>query len=366
MDKDKILELSKFGGVPSPKDYRDIALADVVEPVVLPDSYKLDVSQLKVWHQRKLGACVGHATAKYKQYLDWKDEDEVPQLSPRFVYALCKMQDGYDGEGTYPRISMKVLKDHGCATQTTVPNDTELSHAEYIYNLDKTRISDAAFKEAEKYKISSYASVGVTLDGIKRAIYQCGGASALLRVGNEWYTDVNGNVTWNAEAILPLRPPKVDISGHQVYLYGYEKVGDDTKIFLLNSWSKEWGDNGTGWFWWSQYAPFVSEAYTAVDIPKSELNDAQNLPPADKFKYNFTKQLSYGMDSEDVKKLQTALKIDGTYTGPVTGWYGPLTAGGVHKFQVKYALASLWELVLLKGRRVGPKTLAQLNKLFNQ
>lgn len=367
MDGAKNILIPTFGSIPSPRDYRDISLSSVVSPTTFPDSHIIDVSLLPIENQRKIGACVGHATAKYKQHLDLLDTGKIIQESPRFIYAICKAIDGFPGEGTYPRLSMKVLFEYGCATTETVPNDTNLDHETYVYNRSINQIPAAAFTEAVANKISGYASVDISVDGIKSAIYQSNGCSMLVQVGKEWYTDKNGLVTWDPNRILPIKPPAVIVSGHQIYVYGYETFGDDMKIYFINSWSGDWASAGKGYFLWSEYKNFITEAWTAIDIPNKLLEQAQNLPKPDEFKYNFKNVMLLGQKNADVKALQTALKIDGVFKYPeITGFYGVITAEAVLAFQKKYSVAGWMELSLLKGRRVGAKTLKKLNELFNK
>lgn len=361
------MEEIKFGAIPSPKDYRDIHLASVIPTSkVYPDKFFNDISFLPIDHQREIGACVGHAAAKYKQKLDLVDTGKLFSLSPRFVYAICKAWDGYEGEGTYPRLSMKALKEFGCSTEDTLKNDTTLDHETYVFNRDINKIPMDAFRDARDFKISGYASVDLDIDGIKKAIVEANGCSMLVQVGREWYSDKKGN-TWDKNRILPIKPPARVISGHQVYVYGYEAVGDDMKIFFINSWSNDWADNGTGWFWFSEYSKYIVEAWTAVDIPTKIINEIKGLPDPKKFKHNFSKVLTFGMWGEDIKALQIALRICGDFKYPeVTGFYGLQTAKAVYEFQTKYQLAGYWELFLLGGKRVGAKTLAKLNSLFNK
>jgi hypothetical protein len=356
-----------FGSIPSPEDYRDIAFASVVEPVPLPSKFFVDTAGLPVWHQRKIGACVGHAGGKYKQKLDQIDTKQVIPLSPRYLYGMAKAMDKVPGEGTYPRLVMKVLYDYGCTTEDELPNDTTLDHESYVLQRKLENFSKY-HTTAAKYKISSYANVNIkSLDEIKQATIAGNGMTTLVRIGKEWYSDATG-ITWDKKRILPIKPPANIISGHQIYLIGYEDEGGDTKIHFLNSWSDEWADAGKGWFWWSQYKDFFVEAYTAVDIPQSLLDQAHNLPDPQKFTYNFARQMSFGDSTIDVKNLQKALQIDGEFPKdlPPTSYYGPITAKAVLAFQKKYNVASLTEIVFLRGRRVGPKTLGQLNKLFNK
>lgn len=362
MDEEKMIP--GLGGIASPFDYRDIQIGQVVPDMdVYPDKKRVDISKLPVWYQRKIGACVGHACAKYKQRLDLDTIPEAIPLSARFLYTIAKSLDGYQDEGTYPRLVMKILKDYGCATEKTVPNDTTLSHEAYVYNRNIDNLPSGALNEAKKYKIASYASVPMTKLGIQKAVNFADGLSMLVRLDASWWSDKNG-ITWDPARILPLKAPNPAISGHQIYVFGYEVVGDDMKVFFLNSFSSDWGNHGEGWFWLSEYQKFMVEGWTAINVPAQLLDEANNLPAT--FSHNFNRVISYGERSEEVKALQRALSVDKSFNYTVTGYYGDITAAAVLSFQRKYKVASTAELNGLNGKRVGAKTLAKLNELFNK
>lgn len=363
-----------MGGRTSPKDYRDVPISAVAGAGPLPSKYFVDISKLPVWHQRKLGACVGHAAAKYKQRLDLKDIKKLPKLSARFLYAMAKCKDGFSGEGTYPRLVAKILKDYGCATEETVPNDTKLSHAEYTYGADESKIPKKAFIEAKQFKISGFAFPNVKKpEDLKNGIIAGDGCILLVRVGKEWYTKKTGESSWDKKDILPIRAPKKIISGHEIYLHGYEDVGDRVKFYFMNSWSDEWADEGNGWFWFDEYVKYMDEAITFVDIPNDILDQVDELPPAEEFKFKFSKDLKLKDKGEDVKALQTALMIEGRFPADLyadllkhgeLGYYGEVTRKAVYDYQVVMQIAPLSELVALQGKTVGPKTRAALNKRF--
>ena len=69
--------------------------------------------------------------------------------------------------------------------------------------------------------------------------------------------------------------------------------------------------------------------------------------------YNFAKLLVIGSANADVTALQNRLIAEGVYSGPVTGYFGAMTAAGVKAFQAKYGIDQVGT--------VGPKTRAQLN-----
>jgi N-acetylmuramoyl-L-alanine amidase len=82
------------------------------------------------------------------------------------------------------------------------------------------------------------------------------------------------------------------------------------------------------------------------------------LPPSGQVlgasSYNFTLNLSLGSSGNDVTELQKRLTAEGVYTGPITGYFGPLTGAGVKAYQLKYGIAQLGI--------VGPATRAKLNQ----
>lgn len=358
------------GAIPSPRDYRDVPYSRIIaaaDPTPLPSKHLEPIEKLPVWHQRKIGACVGHAAGIYKVWLDYLETGKFHKLSARFLYALAKCRDGVSGEGTFPSLVAKIVKDHGVATEKTVKNDTTLKHEAYVYNRKETGIPADAWKEAKQFAIKGYAFPNVNkLTELKRAIIDQHGAMLLMRLGDEWYTDEKGKSSWDDDDVVPLRAPKEVVSGHEVFLYGYEDVGNRTKLYIHNSWSVDWAIKGRAWFWYDEYRPYLNEAITFVDLPNDILDEVNELPAEEKFKHTFLVDLKYGQTSEEVKKLQTALRIDGVYTGPVTGFYGPLTSAGVLAFWKKYALTSWLENITLAGRNVGPKTRTKLNALFSK
>jgi hypothetical protein len=71
--------------------------------------------------------------------------------------------------------------------------------------------------------------------------------------------------------------------------------------------------------------------------------------------FNFTMTLSLGSQNGDVTALQNFLTEQGLYTGPITGYFGPLTQAAVKAFQQKYGISATG--------LVGPLTRAELNSI---
>jgi N-acetylmuramoyl-L-alanine amidase len=68
----------------------------------------------------------------------------------------------------------------------------------------------------------------------------------------------------------------------------------------------------------------------------------------------FTRSLQHGSTGDEVTKLQERLTAEGVYSGPVTGYFGPLTEAAVTAYQEAKGIE--------KVGVVGPKTRAELNK----
>jgi len=77
----------------------------------------------------------------------------------------------------------------------------------------------------------------------------------------------------------------------------------------------------------------------------------------------FLKNLSFGMSSEDVRRLQTLLASDKNVypEGIVSGYFGSLTLQAVERFQVKHGIAGPG---IAGYGNVGPKTRAKLQEVF--
>ncbi|MDB5189910.1 MAG: Penicillin-resistant dd-carboxypeptidase-like protein [Parcubacteria group bacterium] len=69
--------------------------------------------------------------------------------------------------------------------------------------------------------------------------------------------------------------------------------------------------------------------------------------------YHFTRTLTVRMSGADVTALQQAITRAGVYTGPITGYFGPLTAAGVRALQIAHGLSPVGY--------TGPMTRALLN-----
>jgi len=262
--------IKNFGAIPSPKDDRDFKPEHLGlgVPVSIPDTWMQDISEVPVYNQSSQPACGGHSGATLYGILSNSSET----LSPRFVYALCKKIDGFPGvPGTTGRAIMQVLQKYGVCKDSLFPNDTTLSEQDYA---DWTKIPPEAYVDALNRRIGAYARVTLTgssadFQTIKNAIYQNKAVLIMAKIGNEWWTDAQGNNTWDPNSLFPLRTPTSTVSGHFVDNYAYSPQF----IYFRNSWSSNWGANGNGYYG-INYVPQIQEVWIA------QLQTPPPVPPA--------------------------------------------------------------------------------------
>ena len=97
-----------------------------------------------------------------------------------------------------------------------------------------------------------------------------------------------------------------------------------------------------------------------------QLNELKSQIPIAVFP--FTRNIGFGFQGEDIKKLQEFLTKDAAIypEGIVSGYFGALTQKAVQKFQCKYGIICSGTPYSTGYGSVGPKTRAKLNELILQ
>ena len=388
---DQTQEMQQFargGALRSLQDYRQVTLAHIAGAAPKITNYNFhitDFDKVPDVFQRQIGACQNHSYAEVHMHREFRLTGVMPTLSPRFPYTMCKIEDGIVDQGTYTNMPFKIGVKYGVATDAVLPNDTTLSYDAYTFNRSIQNIPQAAFTDADKHRIPGYVQVGdyangVTADQLYQALQrEPDGIVIQIALGAEWYTDAQGNTTWQGSKLIPIRKVVSAIDDHDITLIGMETEAGTGRIkcFFRNHWSKAWAStsgipNGTqpqdtdgdkGWFYFDQH-PIV-DAFMPSEIPDALLAIIKSLPAQKDFSHTWSTDLAVGMSGPDVQALQIALKIVGTFpfTQPVTNYFGPITANAVKQFQLEYKVASAASIAAAQGN-VGPSTRAALNKIF--
>ena len=178
------------------------------------------------------------------------------------------------------------------------------------------------------------------------------------------YSDWNRNVPRLSNPALGLGSAEVR---HEVCATPNYGIFEGKEGFTIeDSWGST-GIDGLGVRWITREY-FNARNYIPGLVPTSFKSfEDMGVVPA-KPKYKFTRVLELGMMNDaDVVALQNVLKFENMFPAnhSSTGNYFEITRKAVEKFQRKYEVASEAELVATRGERVGEKTIAVLNKLYN-
>ena len=249
------------GWSPSPRDDRDFIYSAYQPLGAIPEKYKDEVmvnQLLKYVHnQGQQPSCVAESGSKIQVYQEYKEGIE-DDFSVRFLYSIAKKLDEWNGDGTYLRTMSKVMVNQGAPVEKVYLTDYSLSKDEFK---DWTKIPQEVFDKAMIYADKSYAVIFPSYTDkegsfqlIKQAIYLNG-----IAMAGFW----GDNQGWQTAHI---KLPKVNAWGHSVPLIYYDK----DYIYFLNSWGKDWGNGGIGYFDKS-YLP--GEVWTFID----KLNKPNNV-----------------------------------------------------------------------------------------
>jgi len=240
-----------LGCLKDPIDPRDIPMGLVLPVAPIPVSFDFTKLMSPVRDQKDEGTCVAFASVVgVKEFQEKKEYHKPIELSPRFLYSLCKQFDGAPfEEGTYPRIAMKVLLNYGVCHESFWP---------YVPH-QKSLPRKGADLDAKRFKIKAYARLKLQLE-MQRSLVVNGPFLAGVRVYKSWF---NKSVERTGFIPMPKRDEQL-IGGHAICIAGYD---DKLKIFKFkNSWGPNWADNGYGYLPYSYMNKYCSDAWSATDL----------------------------------------------------------------------------------------------------
>jgi peptidoglycan hydrolase-like protein with peptidoglycan-binding domain len=314
-----------FGAIirkPKKSDYLIGAFA-ATPPATRPDVFMPPYTGT-IEMQGQQPACGSHSGQAVEQILS------SFRGSPEFLWKEIKQIDGLPAEdGTTMDMIFKCLNKGGICSFDLMPNNVNVSIADYASAVGMT--SQMA-TDALTHTTGTYAfTFNPTWEQLKQAIYDHKAVIMMLRVGCEWWTDKNGNNSWQEKDILPLRTNEPVSSGHFVTAYAY----DQNYIYFENHWSAFWGRNGIGYF---------GQDYMPRCVEIGVITQTAPVP------FVFSKDMKFGDKNPDVRQLQIKL---GMATIWQTSYFGPLTLIAVKSYQITHNL--------IPDGVVGPLTRNSLN-----
>lgn len=279
-------------------------------------------------NQNGSGSCVAQSSAKALEILR---KGEIISAHP--IYAR---RANYPGFGMSLQDAGNIVKNLGTTTEELDPSQN-MSEAQmnapvtvqtpingYLYAFPKFKDIDEIATAIEFYKHCKIA-VGCN--------------------GGEW----SEKPVYNGEA------PNLFHDICATYYFTDEQGNKCLRI------DESWGRNNTG-------HRVLTETFLKLRCTGAMYHIPPIIPPTlQKPQFNFSVPLLYKDNNYSVKMIQDILKYENLFPINIssTGYYGEITRKSVLAFQRKYQVAGEDELNSLNGKRVGLKTIAKLNSLYN-
>lgn len=234
-----------MGYIPTPEAELNALIKDEKYRGFLPPAADLSRDFPEPGDQGELGSCVawavGYAARGYyaavKEGRDVRDNGNLP--SPSFIYHNIRKHKNCEG-GSEFLDAFRLLK--GGA----------LSLASYPYVDRCIRIDPAIRNGANDFKIRDFSAIKVRIDDIKAHIARRDPVVFGMLVADD-FNLLRGNSVY-------MGPPNAsDIGGHAMVVVGYDDTRQAFKV--INSWGRDWGDNGFGWIDYDTFKKSVREAY---------------------------------------------------------------------------------------------------------
>lgn len=277
----------KCGYTPPGEDVdQAVPLADstMISHRGLASSADLSSDMPPVMNQGQQNSCVAFSVAYYtRSYLEkkkrgWNYDAPVAGgqgervFSPAFVYNQI---NGGKDNGSYFNQALDLVTARGAAPWKAMP----YSPSDY-----RTQPSRQALDAAVAYRSDSYRRLPFdNLDAIKSELAEGRPVIFGIAIDDKFYNlkkevyDQTGGQTYG---------------GHAMTLVGYDDSkrsprGDKGAFKIINSWGKEWGDNGFGWISYRQWVVMRPYAYVMYP-PRGTTTTPTNTSPTNTTPTNTT------------------------------------------------------------------------------
>jgi len=230
-------------------EYAKIPVAKFESVKTLPTSVNLVVPP--VGNQGGEGSCVAWGTTYAARSTSYQNTNggsystSTNIFSPEYVYNQIKASSDCNS-GSYTTTGLNLLVNQGACLWNDMPyTDTD---CDVMPNSTQTAL-------AANYKISSYATVPVTVDAIKAQL----AAGKILVVAGSVY---GAYMNLGYDQVITTAKGRV-YGGHCYSCVGYDDAKNAFKF--MNSWGTSWATDGFGWIDYAIISKYWREAYVVYE-----------------------------------------------------------------------------------------------------
>lgn len=341
-----MINVSKLGkgAIQDRPDKRDYQFTANFSAVPLPDTFSIRDKIATIRNQNGSGSCGGQAFGYHMETNTLIRDGKFTALSSKSIYQPVFIPP----MGSNARDLLDRINKIGACLESDVPSYDNGNPPSEAFMEDGSKITQPMLETAKKYSGKTYLTFSsVDMSQVKQAIFQGNGAVLAILGNNTCWTTANGEIEVPATGTLDW--------GHFIFLTGWVVRNGKRFFEFVNSWGKEWGDNGFG---------YLPEEYLLKGYGYNEWVVIEKPIIDDSFSHVFNIDVKYGQTSEEIKWVQKAL-IKLGYNTLVTGYYGDLTKKAVGQFQKDNGVYNPFIFWYNQSEYVGQKTRSVLNKLLN-
>jgi hypothetical protein len=226
----------------------------------LPKSFDLSDKMPPVGNQGSQNSCVAWAIAyAMKSYQEKVEIGQQLQFSPSYIYN--QINNGMNVP-TYVTDALNMMSEQGVCPYEDMP---------YVESDFTSKPSETAKQAAKRFRIDFWRQVNVAdLKEVKAQI----SAGYPVIIGADVSKDfVDDGFAKKADYIW--KEAGTSAGGHCMLLVGYD---DSKQAFkLMNSWGKDWGDNGFGWVSYDLFPNVIKYGFVTKDaVTPGNNNDFAN------------------------------------------------------------------------------------------
>jgi hypothetical protein len=231
---------------PSPEDSRDIIYSTVYSAPI--EEASLEEFRGPILNQGSYGACTGFGTAGLLRSFFKRLTTQAVDFNPWFIYYNARKRSGWENEdkGAYPREIFQSLILDGCIEASSwEPGDKILDDPPTFEDKDLIR-----FKGYKRFELGN-------IDDIHKTFSNYIGTEKLpIGIGMSIFQKATAIA--DKTGVFRFQRNDTNIGGHWIFADAVTKEG----LVIVNSWGKEWGNNGTAIIPWDTFKNFVFEAWS--------------------------------------------------------------------------------------------------------
>lgn len=265
---------------------------------VLPTRYSLLQYCPEVKSQSSYGTCAAWASAYAARTIaeaikyGWTNIEKITEeaFSPIYLYALTKDEDDKNcQDGLFLHKAIKHLKEHGVPKY----HQFDVLCADYVNNELKA--------SAYNYRIDDYFTLfshkcsnhNEKISKVKKAIFEECPVVIAMKLPTSFDNVVN---YWDGFDIDPSNH-----GYHAMCAIGYDNDINGGSFQIMNSWGKQWGNNGFVWVKYEDFAKYVDQAYEFFvrKLPDSERTPLPSPKPINEKTNHFSGEIELQLSTGD-------------------------------------------------------------------